>query len=69
MLLGLRSLVEASVPPVIALGAPGILRQPRRLLPTMKWSLWRMIVALTIAVVLILAARYLGWSHTLITVE
>jgi anti-sigma-K factor RskA len=36
---------------------------------TMKWSLWRMIVALTIAVVLVLATRYLGWSHTPITVE
>jgi len=35
----------------------------------MKWSLWRLVVALTIAVVLLLAARYFGWSHTPITVE
>jgi hypothetical protein len=35
----------------------------------MKWSLWRLVVALTIAVVPALAARYLAWSHTPITVE
>jgi hypothetical protein len=36
---------------------------------TMKWSLWRLVVALTIAAVLVLAARYFGWSHIPITVE
>lgn len=35
----------------------------------MKQSFWRMVVALIIAVVLVLAARYFGWSHTPITVE
>jgi hypothetical protein len=35
----------------------------------MNQSFWRMVVALIIAVVLVLAARYFGWSHTPITVE
>jgi hypothetical protein len=36
---------------------------------TMNQSLWRMVGALVIAVVLVLAARYFGWSHIPITVE
>jgi hypothetical protein len=35
----------------------------------MKGSLGRLVIALTIAVVLVLAAHFLGWSHTPITVE
>jgi hypothetical protein len=36
---------------------------------TMKWSLWRLVLALTIAVALVLAAHHLGWSHIPMTVE
>jgi hypothetical protein len=36
---------------------------------TMNRSLWRMVIALSIAVALVLAARYFGWSHFLSTVE
>jgi hypothetical protein len=36
---------------------------------TMNQSFWRMVVTLIIAAVLVLAARYFGWSHTPISVE
>jgi hypothetical protein len=35
----------------------------------MNQSFWRMVIAIGIAVVLVLVARHLGWSHTPLTVE
>jgi hypothetical protein len=35
----------------------------------MNQPLWRMVIALSIAVALVLVARYFGWSHFLPTVE
>jgi hypothetical protein len=35
----------------------------------MNQSFWRMVIALGIAVVSVVVARHVGWSHTPITVE
>ena len=35
----------------------------------MNRLLWRMVIALSIAVALVLAVRHFGWSHFLATVE